>query len=264
MANVKAQLKVKATPAETEDHDDPSFEVGTSTEETVTISADELSSLRAMAVERNKLLEQQAQVARQAAAPAAPARAKGMTEMISLRNFRCATLTGHVIHFEAGKPKMVPDIAVPHAMGMGATPTSEVDVTMFEDRRRARAEFKGDIRHSLIALVIMDILEQNNTAEFDAAGQPKYQVLSKMLGFDVLPDEATRVFRAVITAQNTGEDLQLAKNANIVKRIIEAETKTDLLVLVPETEVTLDDANGMQVRDLRKAMLSTFAGLSTE
>lgn len=241
----------------------------------VTISRDDFESLRdtvaAMRAEIKALKEKPTVVA-----VAAPTKAPGvsinppnpdyknMTKVISMRSFTLYTRKGHVVAFEGKKPKYIPNAILPEAMERGVVPVDEADIEAFDDRRKARVEFQGDLRRSVIALFIADIVDQNNARDFDAAGTPKYQELSKLAGFSVTQAEALEIFRAVEASRKSGEEPNIDPKALTVKRIIEADTNQDLLALLPETRLKHDDVSGMQTRDMRKAMLSTFSGMTYE
>lgn len=193
---------------------------------------------------------------------------KNQTEVVSLRNFRLASTTGHVVIFQAGEPKLIPNNILAEAMEKGCVPSDSLDTGVLErlhgNSARARVEFRGNLRESIVALFLQDFIAANNVKDFDAAGEVKHQVLSEALGFDVHHEEAQKIFRAVRAAEHTGEDLVIHKDAPVVKQIIEALNKADLLELLPHTSLKPEQVKGMQTRDLRKAMLATFAGYSNE
>jgi hypothetical protein len=244
--------------------------------ETLDESADSVVGAAALEAElaaaRAELAELKAQnaAAGQATAHAKLGRSphKNQTEVVSLRNFRLASTTGHVVVFAAGEPKLIPNAILAEAMEKGCVPSDSLDVGVLErihgNSARSRVEFRGDLRESIIALFLQDFIAANNIKDFDAAGEVKHSVLSEALGFDVHHEEAQKIFRAVRSAERTGEDLVIHKDAAIVKQIIEAQNKTDLLELLPHTSLKPADVRGMQTRDLRKAMLATFAGYSNE
>ena len=193
---------------------------------------------------------------------------KNQTEVVSLRNFRLASTSGHVVQFAAGEPKLIPNVILAEAMEKGCVPSESLDLGVLErihgSSARSRVEFRGSLRESLIALFLQDFIAANNVKDFDAAGEVKHQILSEAIGFDVLHEESQKVFRAVRAAEHTGEDLNIHKDAPIVKQIIEAMNKTDLIELLPHTSVKLEQVKGMQTRDVRKALLASFAGYSNE
>jgi len=193
---------------------------------------------------------------------------RNQTEVVSLRNFRLASTTGHCVVFEAGKPTLIPNSILAEAMEKGCATTDTLDANLIErihgNSARSRVQFSGGLRDSIIALFLQDFIAANNIKDFDAAGEVKHQVLSEAVGFDVHHEESQKIFRAVRSAEHSGEDLVIHKDAPVVKQIIEASNKADLELLLPHTKLKPTDTKGMQTRDLRKAMLASFAGYSNE
>lgn len=184
-----------------------------------------------------------------------------MPEMISLRTFRLASTTGHVILFTAKEPRFVPDEAVPEAMAAGCVPTDAADIPFHEDLRRAKVEFSGDVRKSMLFLAVKAISAKGDYKNFDAGGNPKVKPVSDMIGFEVNRQELLDIFR--IFQQTTAEktDYQLHPAAPNILKVLEAEDKAELLELAEEFGVDKDKAKGLVARDLRKLVLVKLSGV---
>lgn len=185
-----------------------------------------------------------------------------MIEMISLRNFRLATTRGHVVHFKAKEPKLVPDEIAAEAMAAGCVPTREADAPFIDDLTRAKVEFQGDIRRSVLLLALDTIAKANNAKHFNGAGVPKANILSDRLGFDVTPTEVNAAWQEYNAAKSQGVDLPLHPEAANVVAVLGAEDRETLAALAVQFDVPKDKLEGLSTRDARKLLLTKFHGLS--
>lgn len=185
-----------------------------------------------------------------------------MPELISLRSFRLESTSGHVIQFEAKVPKYVPDAAVSEAMAAGCVPTSAAEVPFHEDLQRAKVEFTGDVRKSMIFLAVKAIAEKNDAKQFDGGGTPRTAVVSDALGFEIARKDVVDVYQQYLTV--TAEDVPFAlhPSAPNILRVIEAESKGELIDLADEFGVDGAKAKGLTVKDLRKLLLVKFSGVA--
>lgn len=185
-----------------------------------------------------------------------------MPKMISLRNFRLETTKSHVILFEANVPKDVPNDVVAEAMAAGCAMADAADNPFYEDLSRAKVEFQGDLRRSLIYLAVQKIAVKNDTKDFGGDGTPKHDTVSTMLGFSVTAPEVLDVFQQYL--QVMGDDLEIALHPNAIniERVMDADTKAELIELAQEFEVDADKAKGLTAKELRKLLLVKFSGVA--
>ncbi|NLA67481.1 MAG: hypothetical protein GX856_04420 [Gammaproteobacteria bacterium] len=181
--------------------------------------------------------------------------------MTSLRTFRLASTTGHVIRFQAKVPTFVPDAAVPEAMAAGCVPVDEADVPFYEDLSRAKVEFNGDVRKSMLFLAVKTLTLKNDYKNFDAGGNPKVKPVSEMIGFEVNRQELLDIFRIYQQSVAENVDYPLHPAAPNILKVLEAEDKGELLELAEEFGVDKDKAKGLQGRDLRKLLLVKLSGV---
>lgn len=179
-----------------------------------------------------------------------------MPEMISIRKFDLATTLGHMIHFEAGKPVYVPDEAVPLAMGAGCVPVKDVDQALFDNIQRSKVEFTGDLRSSLLHIVVGEIVKNNRPKDFDGSGTPKHEVISQRLHFEVFKDETRKAFQTYMSARKREEEVPLHKDAEIAMRVIDAESNADLASLALELGYEKSVVEGLKTKDLRQMLLA--------
>jgi hypothetical protein len=183
-----------------------------------------------------------------------------MPKMLSLRSFRLATLTGHVVQFVANEPKDVPDAVVKYAMEAGCVPVNKEDVPYYDDTRKIDVEFQGDIRRSIIWLVIDAIATENDPKKFDGGGLPKHEVICDRLGYTVARDEIRTIYQLYLGAKQNNREFVLHPAAQNVRRVVDAESKAELLELAAEFGLEEAKIKALSSRDLRKTMLQKFGG----
>lgn len=184
-----------------------------------------------------------------------------MPEMISLRNFRLASTSGHIIQFEAKVPRNVPSAVVREALaaGCGFVDQADAESAAPDDDARVRAGFNAGLRRSLIYAILARVLKSNNPKEFDSGKMPKTEVVSKALGIELGKDELKNAWQALQHANSTGEELAVHEDTEAVLNILDAESKADLLLVAREQNFTEEEVSGLQPKDLRKHMLARYA-----
>lgn len=185
-----------------------------------------------------------------------------MPQMISLRTFRLETRFGHVLHFQAKQPRFVPDIAVSEAMKAGCVPAEGEDAPFHEDLGRARVEFVGDVRKSMIYLAVKQIAEKNDAKQFDGGGTPKTAVVAEMLGFEINRKDLVDIYQQYLTITKEGLEYDLHPTAPNVLRVIEADSKDELVELAKDFGLEDVKAKGLSVKDLRKTLLVKLSGVA--
>jgi hypothetical protein len=178
-----------------------------------------------------------------------------MPEMISLRNYRLATTTGHVLNFEANKPRYVPDAAVAAAMAAGCALVNADEQPFYDDTARATIEFAGDLRRSLIYLACKAIAEGNDTKYFDSSGTPKHDVVGDRIGLTLSQKEVRTAYEMYTSCRAEGRDPALHPESQFVLRVAEAEGRPDLLELAKEYDYPEDKVKGLSTKELRKLLL---------
>lgn len=183
-----------------------------------------------------------------------------MPQMISLRTFRLASTSGHVVHFESKVPAYVAPPAVAEAMANGCVMADEADTPFFEDLERAKVEFSGGVRASMVYLAVKDIIDKNKTSEFDSGGVPRVPAVEDRLGFDVTKTEVVEVYKQYQQYASEGREYPLHPSSANILRVIDATTKAELVELADEFGVDEKKARGLTVKDLRKLLLVKFDG----
>ncbi len=185
-----------------------------------------------------------------------------MPKMLSLRNFRLASITGHVALFTANEPMDVPDALVQEAMAAGCVPVNADDIPFYEDVGRAQVEFQGDIRRSTIYLAVQSVMVGNEIKNFDGGGVPKHDLISDRLGFMVSRDEVRAIYQMYTAAKVEGREFGLHPASANILRVVDAESKAELVELASELfGMDPKQSKGLQIKELRKVMLTKLNGV---
>ena len=190
-----------------------------------------------------------------------------MVNMISLRTFTLRSLTGHTIKFESNVPTDVPDICVSEAMEKGAVPRNANDIPDGQPanfaEKRAKVEFQGELRASLLYLALKALAEENNFEKFDSAGVPRADTVSEMLGYTVPKKEIVTAYQSYMTLKASGELPAVHPDAPRALEIMGASTKAALLEIAAEMGAESDDLDRMKgdsAKDIRSALLVSLSG----
>lgn len=184
-----------------------------------------------------------------------------MPMMHSLRTFRLPTTTGHVVQFVAKEPTFVPLAAVPEALRAGCVPVEGETVDPIDDNTRLRTGFAAELRRSVMALLMTRLAKENDTKKFDSSGTPKADAVAKLMHTSsVDAKEVREVWRALRSAEKTGEDVTLHADAQKVLDVLDAESRAELLMVAKDHGVAEEEVTGLQARDLRTKLLARFAG----
>ena len=183
-----------------------------------------------------------------------------MPKMVSLRDFRLATLSGHVLIFEARVPRDVPDAAVEEALTAGCAMINPNETPDFDDMTRQKFDLEADLRQSVIYLVCADLVKRNRPIDFDGGGMPREGVVSNIVNFEVGKKELNDVWQTYLTAKSEGREHGVHEKAADVLRIIQAENKNDLLEIAADLGLDLDQFDGKQTKTIRSALLKSFPG----
>ena len=184
-----------------------------------------------------------------------------MPMMISLRNFVLRTTSGHTIKFEAKKPAYVAPEAMQAAMTAGCVPENAEDAPFYDNEQKAKVEFSGGVRDSVIFLTLTAIAKENNSKNFDGGGFPKLDVVSDRVGFDVNKKEVTRLYQQYVSAKQEGLVYEPHPQAHMVLRVVEATTLTELKALADEYNYPKDKIAGLTAKQVRKLLLTKLSGV---
>ena len=185
-----------------------------------------------------------------------------MPKMISLRNHVVGTLSGHMIGFKRNEPVEVPLAAVQDCLNAGCAFVEDGQQEMHDDMSRAKFMLNGPVRRSVIMLAIKAIKADGGIDDFDAAGAPKVQVVSKLVGFDTNAKELRDIYQQYLQIISSGDEFDYVEGAETAFNIIRSTSKSDLLLIAEELGYDMEAAKGTDGRELRKAMLAKVLGVA--
>lgn len=185
-----------------------------------------------------------------------------MPEMKSARTFVLRCKTGHMISFTADEPRSVPEIAVQEALEAGCG-LVEGTAKPKGDASRAKIQFNGKTRESLIFLAVAAIAKENNPKMFDSGGAPKSNVVSDRLAMEVSPKEALDVWQKYQSDRAGAEAFVTDPKAQNILRVVEAVESNELKSLGAEMGVEAEALKGLTAREMRRVILAHLNGATT-
>lgn len=135
------------------------------------------------------------------------------TMLVLARDHVLSTLSGHVIRFVANEPVLVPDVAIGAAIAIGAAPASgELATPQIPPSTAALTPVTVPVdleqRAALIKMAIDLVVKDQRSDEFDTAGYPKREVVSKYVGFTVSNNELLEVFDGMKAAEQAEKEVR--------------------------------------------------------
>lgn len=140
-------------------------------------------------------------------------RVRGMTEVVSNRNYTLATTKGHVIFCKKGQPINIPNLILEDAIAVGIIPTDERDMPGAELDSLLPVEATGTERIRQIRDMIESLMRRNGRGDFTASGLPNIKVLSDALGYKVDQSELGRIWHTI--RQESAETRILDQDAQL-------------------------------------------------
>lgn len=192
-----------------------------------------------------------------------------MPLMKSLRRFRLASLTGHVINFEPNKPINVPKAVLTEALAAGCAIVDESgelldDSAAERDNSGAHTGFAPALRESVLILTLDGIRKHNRSSEFDSGGVPLHEIVAKRSNIETNKKEVGQLWRKLLEQVTSSDDTELKLHPDALKvmDITQADNHADLDLLADELGMK-DKVSGMTVRDKRQHLLAHFNGNGT-
>jgi len=123
---------------------------------------------------------------------------RGMTEVVSNRNYTLATTKGHVVRFYKGIAKFIPNVILEDAVAVGIVPTDEKDLPNAEERNPLLPHAAvGAERVRQIREVVEALVERNQRGDFAASGLPSIAVVGDALGYKIEQSELGKVWHTI-------------------------------------------------------------------
>ena len=186
-----------------------------------------------------------------------------MPDMKSLQNLRLETTSGHVLVFTPDKPTYVPDSVVSEARKRGCVLVDGDEAQFEDDLSRARVDFSGELRQSLLFMAVKAVMAKNDPKDFDGAGIPTADAVGELVGFTVAGSEVPPVFQLWHQVEE-GADYKPHANAERVQSVLEAESQAELIEIGKELGLSANQLKGNKTRELRKKLLIKLSGYTPE
>lgn len=152
--------------------------------------------------------------------------------MVSPRDYTLRTLHGHVIHFPAETPVSVPDSVVSEALAVNIMPAREGHVAAREGAAGTVSQpivLTATLRDAIIFQTIKDLVAENDTANFNAGGQPKVAVLNGLTGIRLSGTELTKYWDRYREIVGSNSPLPTHPNAENVMELQRLTTRKQLI-----------------------------------
>jgi len=100
-----------------------------------------------------------------------------------------------MLNFVKGQPTWVPPEVVKEAIAIGAEPVDGERPDVLPPEVVVKEAPSGQEREDLIVEAIREVVTENDSKNFTAAGEPHVKVLEKILGFDIDAGERLAAWR---------------------------------------------------------------------
>jgi|ADGO01.1.fsa_nt_gi hypothetical protein len=151
--------------------------------------------------------------------------------MVSPRDYTLRTTSGHVIAFKANVPQLVPDVVVSDAMAVNILPCEgkAVDNDRPADGVVKMPALPSTLRDALVLTVIDQLVRENDTANFNAGGQPKLAVVNELTGVRLSSGELSKYWDRYREIKYNNESLPTHKHLSLVMELQSLTTRKQLI-----------------------------------
>ena len=118
-----------------------------------------------------------------------------MPEYVLNRDYALRSTRGHMLNFVKGQPTWVPPEMVKEVIAIGAEPVDGERPDVLPPEVVVAEAPSGQEREDLIVEAIREVVTENDSKNFTAAGEPHVKVLEKILGFDIDAGERLAAWR---------------------------------------------------------------------
>jgi len=139
---------------------------------------------------------------------------RGMTEVVSNRNFTLATTKGHIVFFKKGQPTMCPNLILEDAIAVGILPTDSDDLPSDLSDSVLPTEATGSARIAQIRDIIEALMRRNGRGDFTASGIPSKKVVEHALGYRIDETELGKVWH---TMQQENADSRILDQDGLIE-----------------------------------------------
>jgi hypothetical protein len=147
------------------------------------------------------------------------------------RNFTLRSTSGHILHFQADEPRLVPDACVDEALSVNIIP---VEGNAPESDGPAPKTLRinamsRELREALLLHSIDELYREGNAKDFDGGARPKTNAISERAGLDVTATERSKLWDKYRDLKANNTELPRPRNFNLVVDAQRLNTSRDLI-----------------------------------
>ncbi len=179
--------------------------------------------------------------------------------MVCPRHYTLRTTTGHVLKFEPGVPKIVPDDCVSQALAVNIIPVEPIDgedAPSTEGKAVAQVRVAGPLRDAIAYRTISEMHRENDPAHFDGGGRPKTSSINARTGLQLTTAETQKYWTQYRQIVANGEELPGHKALDHVMEIQSLSTSKDFRAYAEDLGVPEKALLGRTLREQKNVLLA--------
>lgn len=179
-----------------------------------------------------------------------------MPLMICQRDYTLRTVSGHVIRFEAGKPKDVPFEVVDAALAVNIIPASGGHAERLEEAHVGPtriAAMSVEMREAILLHTIHELVRDGEVASFDAGGKPKTAVVRDRCGLELTATERSKLWDKYRDLMASNSDLPAPKNVDLVLEVQATNSHKQLVEYLELFGISPDSVKGWTLKEIKGA-----------
>lgn len=181
------------------------------------------------------------------------------TYMKCARNYTLRSISGHILHFEADKPTLVPDAMIDEALAVNIIPADGGYAPSTEEsapKTMRSVAMSVELREALLLNAIDEIYREANVQDFDGGQRPKATAITERSGLDITATERSKLWDKYRDLKATNLDLPRPKNFELVADVQRLTSKRDLLAAATDFGVPETVYKGASIKELKSAVLA--------
>lgn len=174
------------------------------------------------------------------------------------RDFVLRSTQGHTVRFEANKPTPVPEALYAEALARNIVPVSDYLDTDAPASGKSRVALTGPLRDALIFYGIDQLVNRNQSEDFDGGGQPKPDAIKELVGVPISAQERTKYWANY--RELTGNNIELPTHPNLemVLELQSLSTRKDLEGFAKEHGIELGKGAGKTNHEIKAQLLGSM------
>lgn len=180
------------------------------------------------------------------------------TYMKCARNYTLRSLTGHMLHFRADEPVLVPDALIEEALAVNIIPCNGYAPEAEEAAPKLlrSAELSTEMREALLLHAIDEIYREANVQDFDGGQRPKAHAITERSGVEITATERTKLWDKYRDLKASNDELPRPRNFEFVADVQRLTTKRELLMAAADFGVPEEVTRGATLKEIKSAVLN--------